>query len=602
MKAPGHFCALAAPSFSSNASRMARVPRREGRSDALRWPPIVPGALLAGVLGLAACDDTNGAADADGGAGHGSGAGAGSSAGGADAGTQPRAFHTPVMMRDGIRLDTRVVLPSEGSGPWPALLLRSPYLLDGSDAVVSVFRGFTDDGYALVVQACRGTADSEGTLDPLAQEFPDGHDTVAWLTAQPWSNGRVGTFGASYEGFTAGAAAISSPAVAAVVMDGAITRAFEGWPGQRGIGVDYGMLMWWTWVEGLPDAGADPAYLSLIANARPVRDHDLSYFGEEVAVWRALLPHLDRSSAFWDERSLVGRMNRLCIPVLHLQASQEWADDPLAAFLDAQGTECSAAERATQRFVLGSHTHGGALYDPFGSTPSSTLVRQYFARYLKDEPVPLETAPRVQYHLAGADTWGASATWPPSGASSALYLDASGALSAAEAPEGSRALSLDPATDDPCDASYDKYVSFVSAPLARGLDLVGRAAVRLRVEIDAPDADLYASLYTLSPANAYVRVHATRMRLRFRDSYAAPAPMTPGVAAEVRIELPAVAMRLPAGHRLALFVSGAECGTPENPHTGGPTADETETLPTTIRVHTGGAAPSRLELPVLEAH
>jgi putative CocE/NonD family hydrolase len=125
-------------------------------------------------------------------------------------------------------------------------LLRSPYLLEGSDAVVPYLSGFTDEGYALVVQAVRGTATSEGTLHPLAQEFPDGHDTVDWLIAQPWSNGRVGTFGASYEGFTAGAAAVESPEVDVVVMDGAITRAFEGWPGQRGIGVSYGMLMWWT--------------------------------------------------------------------------------------------------------------------------------------------------------------------------------------------------------------------------------------------------------------------------------------------------------------------------------------------------------------------
>ncbi len=91
------------------------------------------------------------------------------------------------------------------------------------------------------------------------------------------------------------------------------------------------------------------------------------------------------------------------------------------------------------------------------------------------------------------------------------------------------------------------------------------------------------------------------MRLRSRDSDEAPAPMTPGMEEEVSIELPAVSMRLPAGYRLGLYISGAECGTPENPHTGGSIADETEVLPAVIRIHTGGAEPSLVRLPVVGA-
>ena len=44
----------------------------------------------------------------------------------------------------------------------------------------------------------------------MVNEASDGADTVAWLTAQPWCDGNIGTFGASYLGFVQWATA--SPA------------------------------------------------------------------------------------------------------------------------------------------------------------------------------------------------------------------------------------------------------------------------------------------------------------------------------------------------------------------------------------------------------
>ncbi|MFN9810641.1 MAG: CocE/NonD family hydrolase [Deltaproteobacteria bacterium] len=517
-----------------------------------------------------------------------------------DAPTLSRDFHAQVAMRDGVRLDARVLLPPEGSGPWPTLLLRSPYLGGGSDGHVSIFGGFLDRGYALVLQACRGTGDSEGALEPLVQEFPDGGDTVDWLVAQSWSNGRVGTFGGSYEGFTAGAAAVANPAVDVVVMDGAITRAFAGWPGRRGVPRALGMLWWWTQVQGRPDPATSPEFSRLITNTRPIAGHDIAYLGDEVRVWRELVPHLDGDSTFWDERSLVGRIGRSCVPMLHLQAAQEWDDDPLAAFLDSQGSGCSAEERAAQRFILGSHSHAGAVYDPMSATPSSTLLRMYFDRYLKDEPVEIEAVPRVQYYLTGASAWGEAATWPPGESRLELFLSTDTLVSSVP-PAGAGELRLDPENDDPCALDYAKYLTFVSEPLESDVDLVGGAEVHLSVEIDAPDADVFVNLLTLSPANEASWVHGSVVRLRYRRSPDAPTPMTPAMAEQVSLELPAVATRLPAGHRLALSLSGAECGTSENPHTGGPVAEESEARPVSIRVHSGGASPSFVRLPVVTA-
>ena len=51
-------------------------------------------------------------------------------------------------------------------------------------------------------QDCRGRGTSEGEWVPFRNETPDGRDTHKWILAQPWCNGKIGTAGGSYVGFT----------------------------------------------------------------------------------------------------------------------------------------------------------------------------------------------------------------------------------------------------------------------------------------------------------------------------------------------------------------------------------------------------------------
>ncbi len=48
-------------------------------------------------------------------------------------------------------------------------------------------------GYACVRVDMRGSGDSSGILDDeySAQELTDAEHTIAWITAQPWSDGQV---------------------------------------------------------------------------------------------------------------------------------------------------------------------------------------------------------------------------------------------------------------------------------------------------------------------------------------------------------------------------------------------------------------------------
>ena len=135
-----------------------------------------------------------------------------------------------VRARDGVGLATDVYRPP-GRGPFPVLLERTPYdksvpsrsertadeTAPRSRAEVAAY--FVRHGYAVVYQDCRGRYRSEGGFTKYLSDAEDGYDTLAWLVAQPWCNGRIGTMGLSY--------AACLPAIS--VSSDAITY-FQRWP------------------------------------------------------------------------------------------------------------------------------------------------------------------------------------------------------------------------------------------------------------------------------------------------------------------------------------------------------------------------------------
>jgi len=100
-------------------------------------------------------------------------------------------------MRDGVKLRTGVFLP-EGKGPFPTVLIRSPYA--GRAFFGLICQTLGRYGYACVLQDARGTNDSEGEWVPFDNEREDGLATLDWLRAQPFVNGNIGLLGPSYLG------------------------------------------------------------------------------------------------------------------------------------------------------------------------------------------------------------------------------------------------------------------------------------------------------------------------------------------------------------------------------------------------------------------
>jgi hypothetical protein len=114
-----------------------------------------------------------------------------------------------VAARDGVHLATDVYRP-EGAGSFPVILERTPYNKSAPSrseitaanakprSREAVARYFVEAGYAVAYQDCRGRYRSQGSFTKYLSEAADGYDTLAWLVAQPWCNGRVATMGLSY--------------------------------------------------------------------------------------------------------------------------------------------------------------------------------------------------------------------------------------------------------------------------------------------------------------------------------------------------------------------------------------------------------------------
>ena len=141
-----------------------------------------------------------------------------------DSETGARCFQTYVAMGDSVRLNTFVFLPPDGGLRYPVILQRTPYGISNSaDTDVSqgwlptaeeplrgsILRGWRNivrHGYAAVYQDTRGRFASEGEDRVYADDASDGWDTLEWISAQEWTNGRIGMSGSSAGATTTGRA------------------------------------------------------------------------------------------------------------------------------------------------------------------------------------------------------------------------------------------------------------------------------------------------------------------------------------------------------------------------------------------------------------
>ncbi len=125
-----------------------------------------------------------------------------------------------IPMRDGIKLNTIVLMPLHSAEAFPFLLMRTPYgagyndVNDGDAVNMNTYRysELAKGGYIFVLQDIRGKYKSEGTMQihqPITHlkqpgtidESTDTWDAIDWLIKNiKNNNGKAGIFGVSYPG------------------------------------------------------------------------------------------------------------------------------------------------------------------------------------------------------------------------------------------------------------------------------------------------------------------------------------------------------------------------------------------------------------------
>ncbi|WP_320674391.1 CocE/NonD family hydrolase [Prochlorococcus sp. MIT 1341] len=105
-------------------------------------------------------------------------------------------------LKDGVSLISRCWHPKEG-GPWPALLMRQPYGKSIASTITYAHpEWWASHGYLVIVQDVRGQGDSGGEFNGFCQEESDTTETHSWVRSLSECNGKIGTYGFSYQGFT----------------------------------------------------------------------------------------------------------------------------------------------------------------------------------------------------------------------------------------------------------------------------------------------------------------------------------------------------------------------------------------------------------------
>jgi putative CocE/NonD family hydrolase len=108
-----------------------------------------------------------------------------------------------IKTKDGATISAVVVRKRGVTTPQPTALCFTIY---ADAANISQATLGASHGYVGVIAYTRGKALSPDAVAPYEHEAQDAYDLIDWISKQSWSDGRVGMFGGSYNGFTQWAA------------------------------------------------------------------------------------------------------------------------------------------------------------------------------------------------------------------------------------------------------------------------------------------------------------------------------------------------------------------------------------------------------------
>ncbi|MFQ5505515.1 MAG: CocE/NonD family hydrolase [Planctomycetota bacterium] len=523
-----------------------------------------------------------------------------------------------IEMRDGKSLAADLFLPGK-RGRYPAVLIQTPYnkkhlgapiSLGRSRRVGEIGRGAVSDTlglldrahYAYLVVDWRGFYASKKAMRGVQRwswrRGQDGHDLVEWIAKQPWSDGKVGTWGGSALGKQQFSTALEHPPhlVCCVPLIAAMGIGYEQYF-ENGVPLDAHLrildLLGYDVRERVRKNPLPGTLLWRLAARR-------TYRPQEIEVPCLLI------SGWWDH-----------YPDLVIRTFED---------IVARGGD---AARAHSKLLIGPWDHVGVglrkqgdLEFPKAELASAEAAKAFLDYHLRGVRNGWEKTPRIRYFDSGSREWRAAERW--TGAkrpTRRLFLHAGGSIDASppgEAPEGrpgERSYRYDPrkpprtlggANLPPLPhgpriqnellARKDLLV-YRTGPLAEALPLEGRLSLTFSFRADRADCDFCVWLCDVDPKGRAFLLCDSALRAKLRNGKVEP--LEPGTAYRVTLSLPDHCHTFEKDHELLLVLaSGNSPRYERNPHTGQDLWDPKTALDLAVTILHRKDAPAVLEIPL----
>lgn len=568
--------------------------------------------------------------------------------------------NVPVPMRDGVVLQADVFRPA-APGKYPVILQRTPYnksLTTIGMLMLDIIR-VASEGYAVVIQDTRGRYASEGEFYTFRDDIHDGYDTVEWCAVQPWSDGNVGMYGASYVGATQWLAAISRPPhLKAIFPLITASHYHEGWTYQGGA-FALGFNESWTMIALAPDT-----YMRLMKTKPelgeglgrllkgidnmcqwfehlPLKEFPL--FGEAAKYFYDWVAHPD-DDEYWARWNIEARHSLISVPACNVGG---WYDIFLGGtirnYLGMRERSATSEARQGQKLILGPWHHTLPLNNVVGEVDyglSSTALAvdldglhlKWFDYWLKGKPNGLLEEPPVRIFVMGENSWRSENEWPLARTKYTRYYFHSHGK--ANGLRGEGVLSPEPPRSEPADVyvadprhpvptrggglccwpaavpggAYDQrpveersdVLVYTTPVLERDMEVTGPVTVTLYAATSAVDTDFTAKLVDVHP-NGYARnLTDGIIRGRYRESRAKGKLLKPGEVYEYTIDLWATSNMFKAGHRIRVEIASSNFPRfDRNPQTGEAGGEASRLEPALQTVFHDELRPSHLVLPII---
>ncbi len=516
----------------------------------------------------------------------------------------------------------------------PAILTLTPY---GADRYHTNGMYFASHGYTFVVVDVRGRGNSSGEYWPYEMDGMDGSAAIDWITAQPWSNGKIGMWGGSAAGYNQWATLKRFPkGLLTIVPTASAYPGFDLPPSFKNIYSGW-TLNWLSSVVGRtlnPNLEGDLEYWTQVFRAHHLAQKPFNQLDDVAGMpspafdrWLAH-PHLDE---YWDsfvpERETYGRIE---LPVLTITGHYDGVQRGALEFYKQHMQHGSETGKAGHYVVMGPWNHagtrkplrkvGGVEFGDHSLVDIDQLHVEWYDWTLRSGPRPAFLADNFNYYVEESDEWrsapgiDALKTRPER-----LYLAPDGILgrsksrSATDAyvynPRDTRAGALEPPyrADYLLDTSavvnlFGAGLVYETEPLAEDITLAGQVRAELWIELDVPDTDLELVLYQIRPDGTSVQLAQDQLRVRYRNSLRTPTPAPINGAFRVTLaDFQFFARRIAQGSRLRLLVHAPNSiYTQKNFNSGGDVGRESGVDARTARIslHLGGERASYIELPL----